>query len=137
MNYIVEEQQQQKMRYVKTFSNKLKFGHTSCRQLQMVNSYHSIETEFSNNWHKITIIWAFQVISCTSRDATLRWYTLGPKSARYLMIRETLNSVIDFLVNVFQFSKVYLIWKAHNQLHWKNYNISKRYGNEIHGRVLI
>ena len=32
---------------------------------------------------------------------------------------------------------MYLIWKVHNQLHWKNYNILKRYRNEIHGRVLI
>ena len=54
MNSIVEEQQQQKMRCLKTLSNKLQFRHTSCRQLQMVNSYHTNEREFSNNWHKIT-----------------------------------------------------------------------------------
>ena len=26
------------------------------------------------------------------------------------------------------------MWKAHNQLYWKNYNILKRYRNEIDGR---
>ena len=92
MNSIVEEQQQQKMPCLKAFSNKLQFRHTSCRQLQMVNSYHSNEREFSNNWHKITIYDLSISSHCTRRDATLRRYTLGPKSARYLIIKERSTS---------------------------------------------
>ena len=70
MNSMVEEQQQQKMRCLKNFSDKLQFRHTSCRQLQ----YHSIEREFSNNWHKITMYDLSISSHCTRRDATLRRY---------------------------------------------------------------
>ena len=87
MNSMAEEQQQQKMRCLKNFADKLQFRHTSCRQLQ----YHSIEREFSNNFHKITMYDLSISSHCTRRDATLRRHTLGPKSARYLIIRVSLK----------------------------------------------
>ena len=80
MNSMVEEQQQQKMRCSKNFSNKLQFRHTSCRQLHAI---HSIERECSNNWHMN--YYDLSISShCTRRGATLRRHTLGPKSAHYL-----------------------------------------------------